>query len=71
MKYCRDCKHKRWDMLGSNYYRCVAPQNGQREDPVTGKVILLKGYCEINRREFSGLCGPKGVWFEPKKGSVK
>ena len=70
MKYCRDCKHKRWSMVGSEYYRCVAPQNGQHEDPVTGKVILVKGYCKINRK-FSRLCGPDASWFESKKESVK
>jgi len=64
IKLCRDCKHRK-GQLGSQFYKCIAPQN-QEINCVSGYIgVKHLTYCCGLRRD-SWLCGPKGGWFEPK-----
>lgn len=59
-----DCKFRRKDVFGSQFYRCRAP-NKQAINPVTGKLKYRIAYCDLERSRDYG-CGPGALYFSPR-----
>lgn len=68
-KLCKDCKHCKADWIlwpvgsGYRFAKCNHPVLTEL-DVVTGK--LEWHYCST-ARNFRGLCGEEGIYWEPKK----
>lgn len=69
VKACVDCKFRRKDRLGSQFYQCRAPDK-QAVNPVTGKLKYQTAYCDLERsRDYA--CGPGARYFVPRQPLAK